>query len=69
MPVIISLENLILGSAFDRAAPETKWELADEAATPRMARALGANPEGRVDQAFELALTGYFSPAREGYAP
>lgn len=69
MPVIIALENLVLGSALDLAAPETMWELADEAATPRLARALGAIPEGRADQAFELALTGYLSHVRDTYAP
>ncbi|MFI6420833.1 TetR/AcrR family transcriptional regulator [Streptomyces sp. NPDC050842] len=69
MPVIIALENLVLGSALDLAAPETMWELADEAATPRLARALGAIPEGRADQAFELALTGYLSHVRAAYAP
>ncbi|MGW6394486.1 TetR/AcrR family transcriptional regulator [Streptomyces sp. NPDC055103] len=69
MPVIIALENLVLGSALDLAAPETMWELADEAATPRLARALGAVPEGRADQAFELALKGYLAHVREAYAP
>lgn len=34
MPVIIALENLVLGSALDMAAPEAMWELADETATP-----------------------------------
>ncbi|MGW8767829.1 TetR/AcrR family transcriptional regulator [Streptomyces sp. NPDC055815] len=64
MPVIIALENIVLGSALDMAAPEAMWELADETATPRLARALGAVPEGRTDQAFELALTGYLSHVR-----
>ncbi|MFB7027497.1 MULTISPECIES: TetR/AcrR family transcriptional regulator [unclassified Streptomyces] len=64
MPVIIALENLVLGSALDLAAPESMWELADETATPRLARALGAVPEGRANQAFELALTGYLAHVR-----
>ncbi|GGY12469.1 TetR/AcrR family transcriptional regulator [Streptomyces tanashiensis] len=64
MPVIIALENIVLGSALDMAAPEAMWELADETATPRLARALGAAPEGRSDQAFELALTGYLDHVR-----
>ncbi|MFH8578275.1 TetR/AcrR family transcriptional regulator C-terminal domain-containing protein [Streptomyces zaomyceticus] len=64
MPVIIALENLVLGSALDMAAPEAMWELADETATPQLARALGAVPEGRADQAFELALTGYLAHVR-----
>ncbi|ANW20478.1 TetR/AcrR family transcriptional regulator [Streptomyces clavuligerus] len=57
MRVIIALENLILGSALDLAAPETMWELGDGADdTPLLARALAAQPEGRADAAFELAL-------------
>ncbi|MFF0478671.1 TetR/AcrR family transcriptional regulator C-terminal domain-containing protein [Streptomyces sp. NPDC004284] len=65
MPVIIALENIVLGSALDMAAPEAMWELADETATPRLARALGAAPEGRADQAFELALAGHLAHVRE----
>ncbi|MFC7928881.1 TetR/AcrR family transcriptional regulator [Streptomyces cinereoruber] len=64
MPVIIALENLVLGSALDLAAPEAMWELTDETATPRLARALDAVPEGRANQAFELALTGYLAHVR-----
>ncbi|MFE0647569.1 TetR/AcrR family transcriptional regulator C-terminal domain-containing protein [Streptomyces sp. NPDC059534] len=64
MPVIIALENLVLGSALDLAAPEAMWELPDETATPLLARALGAVPEGRADQAFELALTAYLGHVR-----
>ncbi|MFD0152081.1 TetR/AcrR family transcriptional regulator [Streptomyces sp. NPDC055721] len=69
MPVIVALENLVFGSALDLAAPETMWELADETATPQLARALGAVSEGRADQAFELALTGYLAHVRAVYAP
>ncbi|MFC9594722.1 TetR/AcrR family transcriptional regulator [Streptomyces sp. NPDC056944] len=64
MPVIIALENVVLGSALDMAAPEAMWELADETATPQLARALGAAPESRSDQAFELALGGYLERVR-----
>lgn len=53
MNVIIALENLVLGSALDTAAPQAMWELADEAATPRLATALSPR---RADAAFELAL-------------
>ncbi|MFJ3902171.1 TetR/AcrR family transcriptional regulator [Streptomyces sp. NPDC090025] len=65
MPVIIALENLVLGSALDMAAPERMWELSDETATPQLARALGALGEGRADAAFELALAGYLAHCRE----
>ncbi|MFE4249753.1 TetR/AcrR family transcriptional regulator [Streptomyces sp. NPDC056910] len=61
MPVIIGLENVVLGSALDMAAPEAMWELADETATPRLAAALAAMGAGRADAAFELALTGFLA--------
>ncbi|MFF9847578.1 TetR/AcrR family transcriptional regulator [Streptomyces litmocidini] len=64
MPVIIGLENLVLGSALDMAAPEMMWELADETATPQLARALGAVSESRADRAFEMALAGYLTHVR-----
>ncbi|MFE5486800.1 TetR/AcrR family transcriptional regulator [Streptomyces sp. NPDC056527] len=65
MPVIIALENLVLGSALDMAAPEAMWELADETATPRLAGALAAIADGRTDAAFELALAGYLAHCRK----
>ena len=64
MPVIIGLENLVLGSALDMAAPEMMWELADETATPRLAEALAAVAGGRTDASFELALDGYLARCR-----
>ncbi|MFD4374561.1 TetR/AcrR family transcriptional regulator [Streptomyces sp. NPDC058486] len=78
MPVIIGLENLVLGSALDLAAPEAMWEVADATVTPRLAAALGAAPEGRADHAFELALAALLAqvrslmaqaPPREDQAP
>ncbi|MEV7276677.1 TetR/AcrR family transcriptional regulator C-terminal domain-containing protein [Streptomyces sp. NPDC093111] len=64
MPVIIALENLVLGSALDMAAPEAMWELTDETATPQLARALAEVTGGRTDAAFELALAGYLEHCR-----
>ena len=69
MPVIIALENVVLGSALDLAAPEAMWELADETATPQLARAPLRDRAERADQAFELALTAYLAHVREVYAP
>ncbi|MEV8626529.1 TetR/AcrR family transcriptional regulator C-terminal domain-containing protein [Streptomyces sp. NPDC051079] len=68
MPVIIALENLVLGSALDMAAPEAMWELTDETATPQLARALAEVAEGRTDAAFELALAGYLEHCRRRLA-
>lgn len=69
MPVIIGLENVVLGSALDMAAPEMMWEPADEAATPHLAAALAAMGNGRADTAFELALTGFLAHARSMLLP
>ncbi|MET9914528.1 TetR/AcrR family transcriptional regulator C-terminal domain-containing protein [Streptomyces sp. NPDC006476] len=64
MPLLIALENLVLGSALDLAAPETMWELTEEMPTPRLAEALAAVGEGRADRAFEVGLVGYLRHAR-----
>ncbi|MFK4064238.1 TetR/AcrR family transcriptional regulator C-terminal domain-containing protein [Streptomyces sp. NPDC029674] len=64
MPLITGLENLVLGSALDLAAPETMWVLTDDTATPRLAEALDAVPHGRAERAFELALDGFIAHAR-----
>ncbi|MGP4087450.1 TetR/AcrR family transcriptional regulator [Streptomyces sp. KR55] len=64
MPLLVALENLVLGSALDLAAPETMWELADGTPTPRLAEALAAVGEGRADRAFEVGLTGFLDHAR-----
>ncbi|MET9685069.1 TetR/AcrR family transcriptional regulator [Streptomyces coeruleorubidus] len=65
MPLLTALENLVLGSALDLAAPETMWELTASAPTPRLAQALSAVSEGRADRAFEVGLTGFIKYARE----
>ncbi|ROP47293.1 TetR/AcrR family transcriptional regulator [Streptomyces sp. PanSC9] len=64
MPLIIALENLVLGSALDLAAPETMWELTDGTPTPRLAEALAAVGDGRADRAFEVGLTAFMNHAR-----
>ncbi|CAL9318899.1 MULTISPECIES: TetR/AcrR family transcriptional regulator [Streptomyces] len=65
MPLLTALENLVLGSALDLAAPETMWELTASATTPRLAEALSASSEGRADRAFEVGLTAFLAHARE----
>lgn len=64
MPLITALENTVLGSALDLAAPENMWEPADDASTPRLSRALAAVGEGRADAAFEVALGAFLAYAR-----
>lgn len=57
--VLTALENLIIGSALDLAAPEVMWEIPDDTPAPRLAAALAAAPTGpdRADRAFEAGLT------------
>ncbi|MGW7102084.1 TetR/AcrR family transcriptional regulator [Streptomyces sp. NPDC054838] len=62
MPLLTGLENLVLGSALDLAAPEAMWE--PSARTPLLARALSAVGPARADAAFDLALTAYLGHAR-----
>ncbi|MEW2157859.1 TetR/AcrR family transcriptional regulator C-terminal domain-containing protein [Streptomyces sp. NPDC007189] len=64
MPLIVALENLVLGSALDLAAPEAMWELTDRIPTPHLAEALAAVGEGRADGAFEVGLTAFMNHAR-----
>ncbi|GLX53166.1 tetracycline repressor, C-all-alpha domain protein [Streptomyces hygroscopicus subsp. hygroscopicus] len=63
MALITALENLVLGSALDLAAPETMW-VTDRAATPRLAAALAAVGDHRADRAFEVGLTAFMNHAR-----
>ncbi|MCI3270188.1 TetR/AcrR family transcriptional regulator C-terminal domain-containing protein [Streptomyces cylindrosporus] len=69
MPLLIALENLVLGSALDLTAPETMWELTEETPTPRLAEALAAVGEGRADRAFEVGLAGFLAHARNLLTP
>lgn len=64
MTVIVALENLVLGSALDLAAPRTMWELPDETTTPRLAEALTAAAADRANAAFELALEAFLTHCR-----
>ncbi|MFD7553360.1 TetR/AcrR family transcriptional regulator [Streptomyces sp. NPDC059835] len=63
MPLLTALENLVLGSALDLAAPEAMWEPTPQ--TPLLAGALAAvGPGRRADAAFELGLAGFLAYAR-----
>ncbi|WP_409474525.1 TetR/AcrR family transcriptional regulator C-terminal domain-containing protein [Streptomyces sp. HC307] len=64
MPLLVALENPVLGSALDLAAPESMGELAQDTPTPLLAEALAAVGEGRADRAFEVGLTGFLDHAR-----
>ncbi|MDA5282001.1 TetR/AcrR family transcriptional regulator C-terminal domain-containing protein [Streptomyces sp. Isolate_45] len=62
MPLLTGLENLVLGSALDLAAPEAMWEPSTQ--TPLLARALAAGGPGRADAAFDLGLEALLAHAR-----
>ncbi|MEU9103111.1 TetR/AcrR family transcriptional regulator C-terminal domain-containing protein [Streptomyces xanthophaeus] len=62
MPLLTGLENLVLGSALDLAAPEAMWEPSPQ--TPLLARALATVGAGRADAAFELGLAAFLAYAR-----
>ncbi|WP_411078725.1 TetR/AcrR family transcriptional regulator [Streptomyces sp. cmx-18-6] len=65
MTVITALENLVLGSALDLAAPDTMWELPpDSPDTEKLAEALAAVGSRRADAAFELALGAFTDHCR-----
>jgi len=56
--VITAVENFVLGSALDLAAPPVMVTGIDADATPRLAEAAAATPSGRAraDQGFHLGL-------------
>ena len=64
--VLTALENLLLGSALDLAAPAVMWEIPPGADAPVLARLLAAAPQGidRADRAFELGLEALLSGLR-----
>ncbi|WP_420033302.1 TetR/AcrR family transcriptional regulator [Streptomyces sp. cg28] len=64
MTVVIGLDNVVLGSALDMAAPEEMWEVPEGAAMPLLERALSAMAGGRSDAAFELALGAFVGGVR-----
>ncbi|MCX4693643.1 TetR/AcrR family transcriptional regulator [Streptomyces sp. NBC_01408] len=61
MPLLTALENLVLGSALDLAAPEAMWEPSPE--TPLLAGALAAVGPGRADAAFDVGLAAFLAYA------
>lgn len=65
MPLLTGLENLVLGSALDLAAPDAMWEPTPR--TPLLAQALAAQGPagpGRAEAAFEVGLAAFLAYAR-----
>jgi AcrR family transcriptional regulator len=65
LTVLTALEDLVLGSALELAAPPTMWAPSDSSDTPRLAEALAAAPASLADAAFELALGACLGRFRE----
>ena len=59
MTALTAVDNFILGSALDLAAPEVMWAIPPDVAAPRLAAALAAQSASpsRADQAFDFGIT------------
>lgn len=59
MTILTALENFVIGSALDLAAPDVMWEIPDGVEAPALAAALAAQPSERkrADAVFEQGLT------------
>ena len=58
MELLTTIENFVIGSALDLAAPDVMWEIPDGVEAPRLAAALAAqtDPGRRAEAAFERGL-------------
>jgi len=59
MTILTALENFVIGSALDLAAPDVMWEVPEGVAAPALAAALAAQPSRRkrADEVFEQGLS------------
>jgi hypothetical protein len=59
MRILTALDNFVIGSALDLAAPDVMWEVPEGIEAPALAAALAAQPANRTraDDAFEEGLT------------
>jgi len=59
MRIINALDNFVIGSALDLAAPEVMWEVPEGVDAPALTAALAAQPanRSRADEAFEDGLS------------
>jgi hypothetical protein len=67
MTIVTALENFVIGSALDLAAPEVMWEVAEGVDAPHLAEALSQQQpsEGRAERAFELGLQLFLESLRQ----
>jgi AcrR family transcriptional regulator len=64
MPIITGLDNIVLGSALDMAAPEEMWEAEDTSKAPHLTQAQAASGRNRAAQAFDLTLAAFLAHCR-----
>jgi AcrR family transcriptional regulator len=66
MTIVTAMENFIIGSALDLAAPDVMWEVPEGVDAPRLAAALTAQPagDGRADRAFEFGMQTFLAMIR-----
>lgn len=59
MRIVTAVENFVIGSALDLAAPDIMWEVPEGVEAPALVAALAAQPadRNRADDAFEEGLT------------
>lgn len=59
MRILTALDNFVIGSALDLAAPDVMWEVPEGVEAPALATALAAQPVNhrRADEAFEEGLS------------
>ncbi|MGH3241613.1 MAG: TetR/AcrR family transcriptional regulator [Spirillospora sp.] len=67
MPSFTALENFLLGSALDLAAPAIMWEVDPGVQAPHLSEALAAQATSatRSDQAFEFGLSALLNALRD----
>ncbi|HEY0890684.1 MAG TPA: TetR/AcrR family transcriptional regulator C-terminal domain-containing protein [Nocardioides sp.] len=71
MTILTVVENFVIGSALDLAAPEVMWEIPEGVDAPALAAALAAQPATakRADEVFEQGLTRLLAMLAEEFAP
>jgi hypothetical protein len=59
MQILTALDNFVIGSALDLAAPDVMWEVPEGVEAPALRAALSAQPVNRkrADDAFEEGLS------------
>jgi AcrR family transcriptional regulator len=67
LEILTALENHVIGSALDLAAPEVMWEIPEGVDAPRLAAALEAQGSalGRAERAFDFGMETLLAALRD----